>query len=135
MESSLSPSRRTLLAAPLLALAAAACTYRKLDTPPATVVFFTAFSADLDPPARGVIAEFAKDAKTAPNRPIAVRGYADSIGTTQANRMLSALRTQVVTDALVAQGIDRSRITQRPRGPTNTDPGVESRRVELEIAS
>lgn len=124
-------SRRGLVLGALL-LAAAGCTM-KADAPPKSVLFFNAFSADLDAPARGVIGEFAKDAKSVPSRPVVVLGYADKIGSTEANRMLSALRAQVVADALVEQGIDRSRIVQRPRGPTLSDPGIESRRVELEL--
>lgn len=117
----------------LLATVAAGCVRQPVDTPPKSVVFFNSFSADLDGPANGVIREFARDALTAPNRPITVLGYADAAGSPEANRMLSALRAKVVTDALVGQGIAANRITQRPRGATDTDPGIESRRVEIEL--
>ena len=122
-----------LAAGALLSIAAACAPLAPVDAPPKSVLFFTAFSADLDAPARNVIAEFARDAKSAPNRPVLVEGYADSVGSAASNRTLSLLRAQVVADALVAQGIDRSRIVLRPRGPTTADPGIESRRVELEV--
>ena len=125
-------SRRGLLAAGLL-LGLAGCATRAVDAPPASVVFFNAWSADIDGPAQGVIAEFARDAKTAPNRPVLVKGFADRIGSDQANKALSQLRAQVVADALVKQGIDRTRIVQVARGATQADPGIESRRVDLEL--
>ena len=117
----------------LLAVVTAGCARQVVDTPPKSVVFFNAFSASLDAPAQGVIREFVADAKTAPLRPVLVLGYADSAGSPEANRMLSALRAKVVADELVAGGIAPNRITQRPRGPTDTDPGIESRRVELQL--
>ena len=125
------PVRRGLVVAGLL-LAVAGCA-AKVDTPPAAVVFFNAWSSDLDAPARGVIAEFAKDAQTAPNRPVLVKGFADRIGSDQANRVLSQLRAQVVADALVGQGIATTRIVQVARGATQSDPGIESRRVDIEL--
>ncbi|MGI4951666.1 MAG: OmpA family protein [Janthinobacterium lividum] len=125
--------RGLVLGAMLMAVAAAGCTRLFVDTPPKSVVFFNAFSAELDAPAQGVIREFATDARTAPTRRVTVLGYADAAGSPDANRMLSALRAKVVSDALVTQGIAPNRITQRPRGATDTDPGIESRRVEIEL--
>ncbi len=113
-------------------LLAAGCV-AKVDATPAAVVFFNAWSSDLDTPARGVIAEFAKDAKTAPNRPVLVKGFADRVGSDRANKVLSELRAQVVADALVAQGVAATRIVQVARGATQADPGIESRRVDIEL--
>ena len=128
-------ARRSLVfGAALLATAAAGgCARQAVDTPPKSVVFFTAFSADLDGAAQGVIREFVGDAMTVPTRRVTVLGYADAVGSPESNRMLSALRAKVVADALVAQGITANRIVQRPRGATNSDPGIESRRVELQL--
>ena len=135
MPQTLNLVRRSLVLG-VLGLATAACAMRDAaDVPPKSVVFFNAFSADLDAPALGTIAQFATDAKRVPNRPVLVEGYADSVGTPRSNAMLSALRGQVVADALAAQGIERSRLVLRPRGPTAVDPGIESRRVDLEIGS
>ena len=127
--------RPLLLSAPLLAillLGSAGCT-RAVDAPPKSVVFFTARSTVLDAAANGAIDEFAHDAQSAPRRPILVEGYADPTTSPDDNRKISLARTQAVADALVARGIDRSRISLNPRPPGGTDPGVDSRRVELEL--
>ena len=125
-----------MFAAALLAVSAAGCAPKApVDAPPQTVVFFIAQSVELDAEAQSVIRAFAADATSAPRRSVTVRGFADSAGTAGANQMLSALRAKVVADALVAQGIAPGRIRQRPRGSTGIDPGLESRRVELELGS
>lgn len=124
-------ARRGFLTAALL-LGAAGCA-RQTDLTPISVVFFNAWSSELDAPALGVVAEFARDAKAAPNRPVLVKGFADRIGSDQANRVLSQLRAQVVADALVAQGVNAARIVQIARGATQADPGIESRRVDIEL--
>lgn len=116
-----------------LLLAIAACTRPAIDAPPKSVVFFTRVSADLDSGAQAAIDEFARDAQAHPTLPVLVEGYADRNGSQAANRTLSELRAQVVADALAQRGVDRRRITLRPRGPTDTEPGLESRRVELEL--
>ena len=112
----------------------AACTLAPVDSPPASVVFFTAFSADLDDGAKGVIADAAETARASPTVRVVVQGYADAIGTPTSNMTLSLLRAQVVADGLVAKGVDRARITLRPRGSAQSDPGIESRRVDITFA-
>ena len=78
----------------------------------------------------------AADAVANPNRTVLVQGYADAtVGSPTANRTLSQLRAQVVSDALAAHGVNPQKIVQRPRGPSNTDPGIESRRVEISFGS
>lgn len=120
-----------LALAPLLAIAA--CTRPAVDASPKSIVFFTRVSADLDPDANVALDTFARDAKANPGRSILVEGYADRNGSPATNQTLSELRGQVVADALAQRGIDRSRMTMRPRGATSAEPGVESRRVELEF--
>ncbi len=128
------PLRRTaLLGALLLGLASCAAPMR--ETTPSYVVFFTAFSADLDEPARQVITRAAQAAQASGDRVVRVEGYADSIGSTEANRILTQLRAQVVADGLAERGIPRSRIVLRPRGAQGGDPGIESRRVDINIAA
>lgn len=130
----LATTLRPILIAGLM-LGAAGCVRQPVDAPPKSVVFFTNDSVGIDGPAQRSIDEFAKDAMSAPTRRVLVEGYADpsSSPSPASNRQLSLARAQVVADALVARGVDRSRITLRPRSPGNTDPGVESRRVELEF--
>jgi len=111
-----------------------ACTTAPVDPQELTyVVFFTPFSADLDDGAMAVIADASRAAQTAGNHRIVVAGYADRIGTQEANKTLTKLRAQVVADGLVAKGVDRQRIVLRPKGSVGGDPGVESRRVEIDI--
>ncbi len=119
-------SRPVLLGGVLLA----GCTMRPGNQ---FVVFFTVQSAALDQPARSVIASAAAAAAGQPGRPVLVEGYTDSIGSPRADMSLSGTRAQTVANALVADGVARSRIVLRPRGQTGNDPGVESRRVVIEL--
>jgi len=100
---------------------------------PDYLVFFTAHSAAIDPPAAAVIAQAAAAAKASPGQAVLVRGYTDSAGNPSADITLSQSRAQHVSDALVADGVDPQRITRQGRGQTGEDPGVASRRVEINI--
>ncbi len=100
---------------------------------PGYLVFFTEHSAEIDPPAAAVIAQAAAAAKASPAAPVLVKGYTDSAGNPTADVALSQRRAQHVADALSADGVDPSRITRQGRGQTGEDPGVASRRVEIDI--
>ena len=100
---------------------------------PAYVVFFTPFSADLDDGAKSVIAEASQAAQSMPGRRVIVAGYADRIGAAATNQTLTKLRAQIVADGLVAKGVDRGRIVLQPKGSIGGDPGVEGRRVMIEL--
>ena len=80
-------------------------------------------------------AQAAQAAKAAPGSAVRVIGYTDSVGIPQDDVILSQHRAQRVADALVADGVDPGRISRQGRGQTHEDPGVESRRVEIEIAN
>jgi outer membrane protein OmpA-like peptidoglycan-associated protein len=99
------------------------------------VVFFQERSAELDAPARSLIAEVAQRANADPTAPVTVIGYTDSAGSPQADISLSQRRAQTVADALAADGVPASRLVRQGRGPTGTDPGLASRRVEIKIGS
>jgi outer membrane protein OmpA-like peptidoglycan-associated protein len=113
----------------------AACSPLPPITPdaPAYVVFFTPFSADLDDGARSVLVDASRAAQAAPGRRVVVSGYADRIGAPATNQTLTKLRAQIVADGLVADGVARDRIALRPKGAIGGDPGVESRRVMIEL--
>ncbi len=100
----------------------------------AFVVFFQEWSAAFDAPALKVIADVAAIAKANPTQPVLVTGFADPTGTARANALLSALRAEMVTDALVDSGVSVDRIHQDAVGPTgyalNTQ---ESRRVTIAV--
>ena len=128
------PQRFAALAVVLAGVTA--CSATPAERPgPDYVVFFTPFSADLDDGAKGVIADAGHAAQTASGHRVVVAGYADQAagGSSAVNQTLSKLRTQVVADGLVAQGVDRRRIVLRPKGAIGGDPGLESRRVAIEI--
>lgn len=127
-------ARRAALVA-LMIGSVAACTTPPSISPqsPAYVVFFTPFSADLDNGALSVITDASRAAQAAPSRRVIVAGYADRIGTPDTNQTLTKLRAQVVADALAAKGVDRQRIVLQPKGSVGGDPGVESRRVTIEV--
>ena len=98
------------------------------------VVFFQEWSAAFDKPAAAVIADAAKVAAASQSAPIVVTGYADPIGSGRSNELVSALRAQLVVDALVEAGIPAVRIQQKAVGGIGfvLSP-QESRRVTVSI--
>ena len=100
---------------------------------PTYVVFFTPDSTSLDDPAYGVIADAAAAAATVPRNKIYVAGYADARGTPKALHDLTLRRAQAVAAGLTAKGVDSSRIVLEAKGHEGGDPGIESRRVEIEF--
>lgn len=112
----------------------AACTTAPAGSAvPAYVIFFTPFSASLEKPALEVISDAARAASGAPGRTVTVIGYADRAGSPEANVTLSRLRAQVVADGLAAKGVARSRLITVARGSVGNEPGLESRRVAIEL--
>ncbi len=110
-------------------LAISACSTGK----PSYVVFFQERSAQLDGPARGVVAAAAAQANKDPAAPVEVTGYTDSGGSPAADVTLSQQRARVVADGLVASGVSPQRLVGKGRGQTGEDPGVASRRVEIAV--
>ena len=109
------------------------------STAPATPVFFSPFSADLDDSALSAIQSAAKQAIAQPDAPVYVTGAADSVGSKRANKYLSETRAQVVADQLAADGVDESRILVKGVGmltpkfvPTGT-PTQGARRVLIQV--
>ena len=100
------------------------------------VVFFTEFSAQIDEPAKLAISGAADWSKQHPMLPVQVAGFADPVGSPQANIDLSRLRAQVVSDALVAGGVPAASIARQARGATDfTLSSQESRRVEITVGA
>jgi hypothetical protein len=97
------------------------------------LVYFQERSAELDAPARNLVAEAARRASAEPTAPVAVIGYTDSAGSPPADVLLSQQRARAVADALAADGVAANRLIRRGRGQTGGDPGIASRRVEITI--
>jgi outer membrane protein OmpA-like peptidoglycan-associated protein len=98
------------------------------------VVFFAGDSAELDAPARAVVANAAGLARRHPELPVRVLGFASPAGASAQNRALAEARARAVVEALVAAGVPAGRIGVEPRGevPFAQMP-PESRRVEIHI--
>jgi outer membrane protein OmpA-like peptidoglycan-associated protein len=101
---------------------------------------FDSGSSMLKPGARRAMDSLAAFMSRYPEREIAIEGFTDSTGTTEANRKLSESRAAAVKRALVARGIEPSRIDSRGYGPafpvaSNETPTgrQQNRRVEIVI--
>ena len=97
------------------------------------LVYFQERSAQLDPEAHNLIGVAAQRANTEPAAPVEVVGYTDSAGSPPADILLSQQRAQAVADALAAAGVAPDRLRRVGRGQTGVDPGIASRRVEIDI--
>jgi outer membrane protein OmpA-like peptidoglycan-associated protein len=98
------------------------------------LVFFHAWSAELDPAARDVLAAAANAARAAPTAGIDVVGYASTVGGQRANLYLSLLRAQRVSDLLVEAGIAPARIAGVGEGSVaSVESPQEARRVEIVV--
>ncbi len=97
-------------------------------------VFFTNDSIALDVPAQSVVLRAATASKQFPFLPVYVAGYADANGLPAATVALSKARADAVADLLIADGLPAERIKRQAAGkPPNSQPGIESRRVEIDL--
>jgi outer membrane protein OmpA-like peptidoglycan-associated protein len=103
------------------------------DTPAPYFVFFTSWSALIDHPAHDTVASAAAAAIKS-KATVRVTGYASTVGSAEANKLLSELRGQIVVDELVSDGVDAKQITLTAAGATSymSDP-QEARRVKIEV--
>ena len=97
------------------------------------VVFFPRDSTALDQPARAIITEAADAAADNPSLDVLVAGYAEAHGSLSADEALSEKRGERVASALRADGVAANRIRLKTRAPSNEDPGVGARRVEIDF--
>ena len=73
-------------------------------------------------------------AKGLPSYKATVTGYADQAGSTERDVDLSRARVDAVAAVLQHDGVEAGRIIRAAVGtPPNSQPGVERRRVEIEI--
>jgi outer membrane protein OmpA-like peptidoglycan-associated protein len=104
-------------------------------------MLFATGKADLNSEGQKAVADLATFMRNYPDRKVAIVGYTDSTGSAGLNARLSQARAEAVSRALVAQGIDASRIETSGRGPANpvasnkTPSGrQQNRRVEIAIS-
>ncbi len=97
-------------------------------------VFFNDFSSTLDPAGTAVVNNAATVANRYPSAPVKVSGYADAFGSPDAAVKLSKARADAVATLLAQDGVAPARVTRAAVGtPPNTQPGVERRRVEIDL--
>ena len=84
------------------------------------------------------LAQLVEFVRQAPDKQIRIEGHTDSTGSANANQVLSQRRAEAVRDALVAAGIDASRMTavgvgaERPVAPNDSPEGrARNRRVDV----
>jgi outer membrane protein OmpA-like peptidoglycan-associated protein len=98
------------------------------------IVFFHAWSAELDPAARDVVAAAANYARANPAMRVEVVGFASTVGSPRANLYLSLLRAQLVSDRIAEAGIAADRIARVGEGSVNSvGSAEEARRVEIVV--
>ncbi|HEX7026180.1 MAG TPA: OmpA family protein [Gammaproteobacteria bacterium] len=105
-------------------------------------IVFDVDQAELNPGASLTLDKIAEFLRQYENRNIVIEGFTDSTGPTDYNEQLSQHRAESVRQALVARGIDESRIETRGYGErfpvaSNEDPSGRqlNRRVEIVISS
>lgn len=98
------------------------------------IVFFHAWSAELDPAAKDVVAAAGNYARQNPAMRVEVFGSASTTGSRQANLYLSLLRAQLVSDKLAEAGIAPERLARVGEGSVNAVGSLEeARRVEIVV--
>ncbi len=94
-------------------------------------VYFGSGETTIDEGDRAKIASIVQAAQR-DDRPITITGYTDRSGDPQQNAMVAKNRAEAVRDALVAGGIDQSRILMNPPAQlTGTGTDDEARRVDI----
>ena len=99
------------------------------------VVFFDTGSARIMAPADDVVSLAAAVAKRNPDTTVMVAGYAAAHGNIDADQALSASRADAVAAGLEADGVPAARVRENPRPPSNEQPAVAARRVEISFVA
>jgi OmpA-OmpF porin, OOP family len=106
----------------------------------AQAIYFKTGSAELDKVSEPLLISVAEIANRCPSVKIEVTGHTDSVGSPQANRVLSQQRALAVAAFLVQHGVAAERITAigvgdtRPVAANDTEEGrAKNRRIEFRI--
>lgn len=99
---------------------------------------FDSGKATIKPDSKSVIDEVVKALQSQPDLKVKVEGHTDNVGNEAANQQLSEDRAKAVMEAVVAAGVDPSRLSSagfgmsKPIADNNTEEGrAQNRRVEL----
>lgn len=114
----LSPDEARMVEAPAAPSPAAAPPPPPSAAPKQFLIFFGFNKTNLTAEAQSVVQQAAAAAREYGSASISIVGHADTVGSQGYNQKLSERRANVVRQALVAQGIESSKITASGRGET-----------------
>jgi OOP family OmpA-OmpF porin len=101
-------------------------------------IHFDTGKATIKPESEGIVGEIAALLKANPELRVTIEGHTDNTGTPQGNRALSEQRAKAVVEAVIAQGVEASRLSavgwgeDKPVADNATEAGrAKNRRVEV----
>ncbi len=104
----------------------------------ALYINFETGKADIKAESRKIIEQITEMMKANPALKVSIEGHTDNVGTPASNKTLSESRAKAVVEALVAKGIERTRLTSKgwgqdkPVADNKTEEGrAQNRRVEI----
>lgn len=99
---------------------------------------FETGKSDIKPESQKAVGQLVETLKANPSLKVAIEGHTDNVGSPAANKSLSEARAKAVMKAVVASGVDASRLSakgwgqEKPVADNNTDEGkAKNRRVEI----
>jgi OmpA-OmpF porin, OOP family len=104
----------------------------------ALYISFETGKSDIKPESQKIIEQIAEMLNASPSLKISVEGHTDNAGNVSSNKTLSENRAKSVMNAIVAKGIDKSRLSskgwgqEKPVSDNNSEDGkAKNRRVEI----
>jgi OOP family OmpA-OmpF porin len=104
----------------------------------ALYINFETGKSDIKAESQPTIEQIVEMLKQNPDLKISIEGHTDNVGSDKSNQTLSENRAKSVMDALIAKGIDKSRLSSKgwgsskPIADNNTEEGkAKNRRVEI----